>query len=294
MIVHYNRNEIKSVSDLTRATEAKLSGTYGPGEAKAMTRLMYAAVKGWSMTDMIVNGDREASDWLIEKFESILSRLAEGEPLQYIVGEARFYGMDLKVNSSVLIPRQETEELVDLIVRENVGEDLEVLDIGTGSGAIAIALSRNLAFSKVTAIDISGDALEVARENAAQLHARIKFVEADVFSYELQSESYDIIVSNPPYVCESEKGEMEQNVLDYEPWRALFVSDEHPLIYYSRITELAMSGLKKGGRIYFEINPRFAEEIKEMLSSCGFVEVKIIEDISHRPRFATGRKPKGD
>lgn len=256
-----------------------------------MTGLIFHSLKGWNTTDMVINSDRVVSSYILEKINHILGRLVKGEPLQYILGEARFYGMDLYVSQSVLIPRPETEELVDIIVTRNPGPDLRVLDVGTGSGAIAIALSRNLPFSKVTAIDISEDALVVARKNAAALHACIDFIHADVFTYEAASDSFDIIVSNPPYVAESERKDMDSNVLDYEPAQALFVSDDRPLIYYSRISEIAIRSLVPGGRLYFEINPMFADSLRAMLESDGFVSVEIMEDISRRKRFASAVRP---
>lgn len=280
------------VGDLFRVLVGRLSPQYGEGEAKAMTRLIFDSLKGWSVTDLIINEDREVSEYMIEKINEILERLGADEPLQYILGEARFYGMDLKVDRSVLIPRQETEELVDLIVRENPGEDLRVLDIGTGSGAIAIALSRNLRFPQVTAIDISESALVTARGNASRLHARIDFRREDIFTYEPPRRAFDIIVSNPPYIAEKEKRDMARNVLDYEPESALFVPDENPLIYYRRISSVAMWALNDGGRLYFEINPLYASGLKDMLNASGYVDVRIIDDISHRPRMASAQKPR--
>lgn len=258
----------------------------GEGEARAMARLIFHHLKGWSVTDLIINSDTVLSDFILGKLDDIVSRVLAGEPVQYVLGEARFYGMDLRVTPDVLIPRQETEELVDMIVKGNEASDLRVLDVGTGSGAIAIALSRNLRFPEITAIDISPAALEVARANAASLHARVRFVESDVFTYEPEPESFDIIVSNPPYVAESEKKDMSPNVLGHEPALALFVSDSEPLIYYSRIAGIAAGALVPGGKLYFEINPLFVAGLRELLEAEGFADIKIIDDISHRPRFA--------
>ncbi len=200
--------------------------------------------------------------------------------------------MDFKVNRNVLIPRQETEELVDMIVNENKRSDLRVLDIGTGSGAIAVALCRNLRFPRVTAIDISDKALEVAGENARRLHANVFLRQKDIFTYMPPEDSYDIIVSNPPYIPEEEKAGMERNVLDHEPALALFVPDSAPLLYYSRISEVAIRALAPGGLLYLEINPRFADALREMLQKEGFVNVNIINDISRRQRFIKAERPK--
>lgn len=292
-LTHMNqseKNDAITVSALAREMRKRLEPRYGQGEAKAMTSLIFHHLKGWNATDMIINADRPVSEYVLEKANDILGRLDSGEPLQYILGEARFYGMDLKVSPAVLIPRPETEELVDLIVRENKGNDLRVLDIGTGSGAIAIALSRNLPFSEVTAIDISSAALAVTRENASALHARIVLLEQDVFTYAPAPDSFDIIVSNPPYIARSESKDMDSNVLDYEPHMALFVPDDDPLLYYSRIAEIGRSALTGHGKLYFEINPRFADILATMLRSEGYVDVRIIDDISHRRRFAAAIK----
>lgn len=279
------------VDALARAIERRLAPLYGEGEAKAMTRLIFHKLKGWSVTDMVINGDREASDLLISDVSDVLTRILAGEPIQYVLGEARFYGLDLHVTPAVLIPRPETEELVELIVHRNPQTDLRVLDVGTGSGAIAIALSRNLHFPDVSALDVSAEALAVAKENASRLYARIKFIHADVFEWTPAPDSFDIIVSNPPYIAESEKKEMERHVLDHEPLLALFVSDEDPLVYYRRIATLGLEALTSGGHLYFEINPLFADTLRSMLSGMGYEEVEVLDDISHRKRFATARKP---
>lgn len=281
-------NFSETVTDLKK----RLAPVYGEGEAKAMVRLIFHHLKGWSATDIIVNGDRQVSPYIHSLIERIMKRILNGEPIQYVLGDVRFYGMDFKVNRNVLIPRPETEELVDMIVKENGSSDLRVLDIGTGSGAIAIALSRNLRFPRVTAIDISAEALEVAGENARRLHADIFLREKDIFTYMPPEDSYDIIVSNPPYIPEEEKSGMERNVLDYEPALALFVPDSEPLLYYNRISEVSIRALAPGGKLYLEINPRFADALCEMLQKTGLADVEIFKDISHRQRLIRAEKPK--
>ena len=272
--------------------KARLAPVYGEGEANAMVRLIFHHLKGWNTTDIIVNGDRQVSPYIHSLIERIVTRIIKGEPIQYVLGEARFYGMDFKVNRNVLIPRQETEELVDMIVNENKRSDLRVLDIGTGSGAIAVALCRNLRFPRVTAIDISDKALEVAEENARRLHANVFLRQKDIFTCMPPEDSYDIIVSNPPYIPEEEKAGMERNVLDHEPALALFVPDSAPLLYYSRISEVAIRALSPGGLLYLEINPRFADALRELLQKEGFVNMNIINDISRRQRFIKAERPK--
>lgn len=281
-----------TIATLARDMQMRLVPVYGEGEAKAMVRLIFHSLKGWSLTDMMIHSDNPASEYLIQKTDGILNRLMKFEPIQYILGEAYFYGMTFKVTPATLIPRPETEELVDMIVKENQGEkDLSVLDIGTGSGAIAIALSRNLPFSEVSAIDISPEALEIAEENAQNLHAQIAFINADVFSFMPKPDTLDIIASNPPYIDESEKDDMEPNVVDYEPHQALFVPDRSPLLYYSRITDIAETGLKSNGRLYLEINPRHADELKTNLEKAGFADVTILNDINGKRRFIKCLKP---
>lgn len=274
-----------------REIAGRLAAGYGAGEGKAMARLIIHHLKGWDQTQFVIHSDERVSDYILGKVGEILVRLDRHEPLQYILGEARFYGMDLKVDRNVLIPRPETEELVDLIIEENPGDDLTVLDVGTGSGGIAIALSRNLPFSRVTALDISDGALKVAEENARLLHADIKFEKQDIFTYDPASDTFNIIVSNPPYIVESERKDMEANVLEYEPASALFVPDSAPLLFYSRIAEVGSLGLKPGGRLYFEINPLFAGQMRKMLVTEGYEDVRIIKDISRRDRFAAAIKP---
>lgn len=276
---------------MTAELRRNLSPIYGDGEARAMIRLIFHSLKGWSQTDMVINADTQLSDYIIDKIKDIKSRLLKNEPIQYILGEAYFYGMNLKVTRDTLIPRPETEQLVDMIVKENNESDLRILDIGTGSGAIAIALSRNLRFAKVAAIDISEGALKVAEENATNLHADISFINCDVFEYSAKPDSFDIIVSNPPYIDDSEKKGMESNVLDYEPHSALFVPDNNPLIFYSKIAELGCKSLSNGGKLYFEINPRHAEELRQLLVDDGYEDVEIISDIYGKQRFIKCSRP---
>lgn len=284
-----------NVSEFFRSLKARLTPKYGATEAAAMVRLIFFALKGWSATDIVCNEDKEVSDFLMQEVEGIMARIDKDEPLQYILGTARFYGMDLYVDRNVLIPRQETEELVDALVdRYKDKPDLRVLDIGTGSGAIAIALKRNLSFPQVTALDVSAGALKVAGKNASARHADISFIEADIFSWQPKPDAYNIIVSNPPYVCDSEKKEMDLNVLEYEPHIALFVPDNDPLKYYKVIADIAMKGLSFGGRLYLEINPMFADMLCEMLKNKGFAEVEVWKDISGRKRFASAAKLNED
>lgn len=260
---------------------------YGKGETEAIIRIIFHHLKGWSVTDMAIHYADELTPFLKAEIEGILLRLLNHEPIQYITGEARFHGMDFKVTPDVLIPRPETDELVDIITGYwGDREDLDVLDIGTGSGCIAISLAKVLRFPDVTAIDNSSAALKVAEENARTLKTRVRFIEADVFTW-CPASDFDIIVSNPPYVDESEKSGMERNVLDHEPGSALFVPDSNPLVYYKRIAEIAEKHLKPGGALYFEINPRHCDEMENLLHARGFNDVTVSLDSSGKRRFVT-------
>jgi len=279
-----------TVGKIVRQLQAELTPLYGAGEAKAMVRLIFHALKGWSLTDMVIHEDSPLSEYMAGKINGIKLRLLNNEPIQYVLGEAYFYGLNLKVTADTLIPRPETEQLVDMIVKDNEESDLNVLDIGTGSGAIAIALARNLRFPQVSAIDISEGALKTAKENADSLHAKVDFISADIFTYSPIPDSLNIIVSNPPYIDESEKSSMEKNVLDYEPHTALFVPDSNPLIYYSRIAEIGSYALRHGGKLYFEINPRHAGDIVELLQKKGYKDIETINDLHGKIRFVKCKK----
>lgn len=276
------------MKETVRKLKNALIPLYGERESDAVIRLIFHHLKGWELTDMLIHRDEELSDFVKKEIDVILKRLLNYEPIQYITGEARFHGLEFKVAPGVLIPRPETEELVDMIIRDaDDREDLKVLDIGTGSGCIAVTLARFLKFPIVTAIDNSEKALAIAEENAKRLKAKVKFLKEDIFAW-TPKEKYDIIVSNPPYVTESEKMEMEWKVLDYEPETALFVPDENPLVYYTRIIELASNTLINKGKLYFEINPNFADRIKELMENKGFSNVEIIRDSFGKQRFVVG------
>ena len=264
---------------------AGLTGLYEPQELQAMIRVICEDVFNYDQVDVALRQESELPDFAPERIADIIARLRRHEPLQYIVGSARFHGHRFKVTPAVLIPRPETEQLVDLIVDENPGSDLRVLDIGTGSGCIAISLARALKFAQVDALDVSRDALAVARENAAALKVKVRFFESDILSPQPPGR-YDIIVSNPPYVCWSEREAMERNVKDYEPGQALFVPDNDPLLFYKAIVPYAAQSLERGGRLYLEINQRFGNEVKRLLEDNGFDEVRIIEDTYGKVRFA--------
>ena len=261
-----------------------LAGIAEPQEVQAMIRVICEDVFNYDPVDVALRQESELPDFAPERIADIIARLRRHEPLQYIVGSARFHGHRFAVTPAVLIPRPETEQLVDLIIDENEGSDLRVLDMGTGSGCIAISLARALKFAQVDALDVSRDALEVARKNAADLKVKVRFFESDMLSPQ-PAARYDIIVSNPPYVCWSERDAMDRNVKDYEPGQALFVPDNDPLLFYKAIVPYAAQSLERGGKLYLEINQRFGNEVKRLMQDNGFDEVRIIEDSYGKVRF---------
>lgn len=268
---------------------AALSPKYGEGEAKAMVRLIFENLKGWTPVDLAIKANEPVSDFIQGKIRNVVDRALQSEPLQYIFGNAWFYGMNIKVTPDVLIPRPETAQLVDRIVDDNPGKDLRVIDLGTGSGCIALALSRNLAFSDVMALDISEKALDVARENADKLKAGVRFIQGDILNLqavkELDNRKFDIIVSNPPYIADHERGQMEDNVLLHEPSLALFVPDSDTLKFYVPILLFAADHLAPGGHVYFEINPLYAKELADKAKSIGFGNVELMKDFQGSDRF---------
>ena len=260
-----------------------------PQEVQAMIRIICEDVFNYDPVDVALRQESELPEFAQARVTEIIDRLHRHEPLQYILGSARFHGHRFKVTPAVLIPRPETEQLVDMIVDENTACDLRVLDMGTGSGCIAISLARALKFAQVDALDVSRDALAVARENAAELKVKVRFFESDMLAPQPPAR-YDIIVSNPPYICWSERESMERNVLDYEPGQALFVPDNDPLLFYKAIAAYAAQSLEREGRLYLEINQRFGNEMKQLLEGNGFDEVRIIEDSFGKVRFAAAMK----
>lgn len=271
----------------------KLSPRFGESESRWLVRTVIEHVKGYTPVDVALKAADPVSDFIVAKVNAITDRILDGEPVQYIFGDTYWHGMTLKVSPAVLIPRPETAELVDIIVKENAGRrDLRVLDIGTGSGCIAIALARWLDFPHVTAIDISLPALKVAMENAVNLKVMIDFSHEDVLKMTPPAHpSLDIIVSNPPYIAERERDEMAVNVLDHEPSLALFVPDDNPLMFYHAIVGYALSALVEGGMIYFELNPDYALQLRtEMVASGEWENVTIVNDMQRRPRFLTAKR----
>ena len=273
----------------------RLQEFYDVAEANALARMVVEEVLHYSPVDVLLRGNVEQDEVFVKRIRSIADRLCKGEPIQYIFGHARFHGHEFKVTPATLIPRPETELLVDMITDDADGAaDLRVLDIGTGSGCIAISLALALRWPEVEAFDISAEALAVAKENAASLKAKVDFVQTDILTAVPEADSLDVVVSNPPYICDSERADMERNVLEHEPATALFVPDTDPLLFYRAIAKYAAVALKPAGRIYLEINRRFGSETCQLLEENGFEQAQVIRDQFGNPRIVKALLPARD
>lgn len=272
-----------------------LTPLYDAGEAQAIVRTVLDVEYGMTLTDIICGKVNELSSDEERNLEEIITRLQNGEPVQYVLGEADFAGRTFHVEPGVLIPRPETAELCQWIEEEvsslKADERKQILDICTGSGCIAITLGLTIPNSEVTGWDISEDALRIAQGNVEMLKAgNVRIEYQDALMLPKAAEAADIIVSNPPYICEKEKADMEKNVLEHEPSIALFVPDEDPLKFYRAIAEYASSALKSEGALYFEINPIYEKETREMLQSLGFKDIETKEDAFGKKRMMKAKK----
>lgn len=281
-----------SIAELEENYIVRLSELYDAAESKSLAWLSVNYICGYSRMDYLNNRNSELSDPETKHLLNILTELQTGKPLQYIIGETEFFGLTFQVNEDVLIPRPETEELVDWIIRDHRGtKALRVLDIGTGSGCIAVSLARNLTGSSVSAVDISSGALNTAAGNAALNGVDISFFQIDILKSEeiqgsdLEDMKFDIIVSNPPYVTDREKVEMHMNVVNFEPHTALFVPDMDALVFYRSIADYALHHLESGGRLYLEINESLGKETELLLKSKGFIDTQLRQDLRSRDRM---------
>ena len=273
----------------------QLTQVYDDYEAKAIARMVYEVRFGLMPSDLFIGKDTQLSTDDQKLLAEITQRLLTGEPVQYVLGEAEFGGRTFHVESGVLIPRPETFELCQWILDEERGKKEEgrntsILDIGTGSGCIACTLAAELSDAEVTAWDISDDALRIATENAKRTNVHVSFEKVDVLNTSLlnrerPSTGLDIIVSNPPYICNKERATMERNVLEHEPELALFVPDGDPLLFYRTIARFAAKALNPSGALYFEINPLYVSEMQQMLSEEGFSHTEIRNDQFGKQRF---------
>ncbi|MDC1325597.1 peptide chain release factor N(5)-glutamine methyltransferase [Ulvibacter sp.] len=277
-----------TVKILKRQFEEALYGQYPSEEIQSFFSILSEKHLGMTRLELTLNSEMILSEAISEKYRTALKRLQTHEPIQYILGETEFYGLQFKVNRHTLIPRPETEELVDWICSEaktQTPAPCAILDIGTGSGCIAVSLSKNIAGSSVSAIDVSEDALEVAESNASLNNVAIDFFKCDILKEEELPGQYDIIVSNPPYVRSIEKQSMQPNVLNFEPASALFVSDNNPLVFYKKIAGLAKTHLKTNGMLYFEINEYFSEDMVAMLNEFNFKDISVKTDFFGKDRM---------
>ena len=269
-----------------------LQGVYDKEEVHCFFYILCDFFLQYSRFEVSMSQDTVVSAKNITVFEKALLRLKKQEPIQYILGTTEFYGLTFKVNKHTLIPRPETEELVDWVLSNLHDQDseLDILDIGTGSGCIAISLAKNIPTAKVSGLDISEKALEVAQENAVKNQVLVSFCKKDILRTTSLENKYDVMVSNPPYVRQLEKKAMNANVLDYEPGVALFVPNEDPLLFYRKIAQLAMVSLQTRGWLYFEINEYLSKEMDVLLKEIGFANIEIKKDFREVPRMIKCQK----
>lgn len=281
------------LADIKKIYLKELKLQFGENETVQLLNILIMHFFGLSRSQQVINPDFRINESEILSLHSAIKDLKSNKPIQYITGESEFRDLKLLVNDAVLIPRPETEELVELIINSEKEKGLKVLDIGTGSGCIAISLANELTNSKVFAIDISADTIIVARKNAELNNVELIFLEEDILEPSQNIDiQFDIIVSNPPYVTISEKKLMQANVLEFEPHLALFVDDENPLEFYKAIIDFSENRLKKRGRLYFEINEKFGLAISELLKTRGFVNIVLHKDINGKNRMISAMKDK--
>jgi len=272
----------------------ELSSINDSGEAESFFYLILEEKRQLKRIDLALNPDLTFSDDEIQLWNSILDSLKKEIPIQYLLGKTSFYGLDFEVNLAVLIPRPETEELVEWIIKCNSKierlKDLKILDIGTGSGCIAISLAKNIVNAEVFAIDVSEKALATAQKNAEINQVKVTFLEKNILETDDLELQFDIIVSNPPYVRELEKQEIKRNVLDHEPHLALFVEDDNALVFYRKIAELAQKNLSQNGLLFFEINQYLGKEMLDLLEKMNFKNIELRKDIYGNDRMIRGTR----
>lgn len=279
------------IKDILRYFKTELAEVYSANEIDAIAALCFEHYLGFSKTDLLIKQEESLNQSDLLKFSFCVKRLKALEPVQYILGEAYFYGTKFCVSPAVLIPRPETEELVDMIVNESRSTDRSsVLDIATGSGCIAISLAKNLEQAQVEGIDISSDAIEVAKSNNVDDFVKFSIANALDLKGDWLTKKWDIIVSNPPYIKLSEKNNMHTNVLAHEPHIALFVPNDDALIFYKAIADYACATLNKGGKLYFEINQALSNEVVDLLKQKGLTHVQALKDINNNDRFVKAIK----
>ena len=273
------------ISTFISQFKSSLANQYSDGELDQLSIHIFEDVMGYRRIDLALKKDEVLPDSILERLNTITAELKSNKPIQYILGYAWFAGIKFKVSPAVLIPRQETEELVNWVVKENTIGSPKLIDVCSGSGCIGIAIKKMIPASTVFGIDISTAAVELSKENSETLQLKVDFLEADILTKEIPFTDVDIIVSNPPYVKSSEAALMNANVLDYEPHLALFVSDQDPLLFYKRLAEIGKKSLKIGGKLYLEINENLSKETAEILELQGFHDISIRKDLNDRFRM---------
>lgn len=278
-----------TAKDIIKLFQKKLDLKYPTEEITSLAHICFKHALNLTPIEIHMQNELEISNEVLNTFLSIIESLNTNQPIQYILGETEFYGLKFKVNESVLIPRQETEVLVDEIIKKH-GSVSSILDIGTGSGSIAVTLSKFIENSYVTAIDISYDALEIAQKNAMLNNVELNFIQDDVLMGcpKLNDQQFDVIVSNPPYVTMREKEKMHANVTDFEPSIALFVPEDDHLIFYKAILTLSQTRIKHRGLLLVEINEQYGKEVTDLFLSNKFIEVQVIIDMNGKDRFVKG------
>ena len=272
-----------TLADFKNKMKSTLSSIYEIDELNSIFFLISEEYLQIPRSKILLANEIELDSNKESLFLDALNRLKTHEPIQYVLGKTTFMNLEFNVNSNVLIPRPETEELVRLMLKEDL-DGKEILDIGTGSGCIAISLAKNLPNAKVTALEISEEAIDVAKENAKLNNVEIEFINADIFNYKSEKK-YDVIVSNPPYLRESEKLLIKKNVLDYEPLKALFVNDDNPLIFYKAILDFSLNSLNDSGKLYFEINENLKVKLDDLLKNYLIKDIEFISDSYKKNRF---------
>jgi release factor glutamine methyltransferase len=275
------------LKDLKKDFITKLAITYPNEEILSIFKILCEEYLNMSPTKLLLAGEELVNMKQVDMFSKAIIKLLNEEPIQYVLQRTSFYGLEFICTPSALIPRPETEELVDWIVKSDKNE-ITILDIGAGTGCISISLANNKGFI-VDGLDVSSPALELAKQNAKQNKVDVNFIEADIFEYK-SDKKYDLIVSNPPYIRNLEKKKMQNNVLNFEPSLALFVEDDDPLVFYTSILEFANSNLSEKGSVYFEINENFSKEMESLLYSYGFTEIELKKDSFGKNRFIRGLK----
>lgn len=279
-------SQLNNIQSTINYIKKELESIYSSREGESIAYILLEEVLNYSRTQIQLHKNEPIQYEQFTQIKKYIADLKMNKPIQYVLGEADFYEMKFKVNQHTLIPRSETEELVHSIIQENKEMNLDVLDIGTGSGCIPICLAKHLSKANVHSVDISPEAIKIATENAKLNEVQVTFEERDILNWEaFEWKQLDIIVSNPPYVTIAEREKMEKNVLNFEPHTALFVSDHDPLIFYQRIAELAQEHLKKGGKLYFEINESLGKEMTELLEQKGFCNIQLRKDINGKDRM---------